>query len=83
MVQRRKEQQQDFEFFGTVHVGSKSYIIQPPTNTHDTHSLRYIEQDMPMGITFKVDTEKLLYRASIILKDLSSRDTGGKLQNMK
>ena len=44
MVQRSKGQQQDFEFFGTIHIGSKSYLIQPPDDTQDTHSLTEIHR---------------------------------------
>ena len=47
MVQRSKGQRgngQEFEVFGTIHVGPKSYLIQPPDDKLDTHSLTEIKK---------------------------------------
>ena len=39
----KRKHQHDFEFFGTVHIDSKVYLIQPPDDTHYTHSLTEIQ----------------------------------------
>ena len=46
MVQQGKikNQEQRLEFFGTIHVGAKSYLIQPPDDIVDSHSLTEIRR---------------------------------------
>ena len=47
MVQRSKGQRdngQEFEVFGTIHIGAKSFLIQPPDKAQDTHSLTEIQR---------------------------------------
>ena len=47
MFQRSKGHRdfgQEFEFFGTIHVGTESYLIQPPDYKIDTHSLTEIKK---------------------------------------
>ena len=47
MVQRSKgygDYGQELEFFGTIHVGTKFYLIQPPDKIKDTHSLTEIQR---------------------------------------
>ena len=52
MAQPAKSKQQHyFEFFGTVHIDNKVYLIQPPDDTHYTHSLTeiHVQYNSRMG----------------------------------
>ena len=39
----KRKHKHAFEFFGTVHIDTKVYLIQPPDDTHYTHSLTEIQ----------------------------------------
>ena len=43
--QAKRKHKHAFEFFGTVHIDTKVYLIQPPDDTHNTHSLTEIQKN--------------------------------------
>ena len=75
MVQRGKckGQQQYFEFFGTVNVESKSYLIQPPDDDHDTHSLTELQRKYHAGGDY-IKRRQSRHREEIIQNAVHSKD---------
>ena len=76
MVQRGncKGQQQNFEFFGTVHVDSISYLIQPPDNDHDTHSLTEVQRTNHNTRTDYIKSRQSRHREDLIQNVVHPKD---------
>ena len=84
MVQRGncKGQQQNFEFFGTVHVDSKSYLIQPPGDDHDTHSLTEVQRTNHTGSDY-IKSRQSRYRDDLIQNVVHPKDVFNQRQRRR